>query len=211
MVIGIVVVILLAALLGYAATRPNTFRVQRSTDIHAAPEKIFALINDLHIWGSWSPYEKKDPGMKRTLSGAASGKGAVYEWDGNREIGKGRMEITETVPPTKVTIQIDFFKPFEAHNTVEFTLEPKGDFTNVTWAMHGPSPFFFRLVDLFVNCDEMCGKDFEAGLKSLKGVVETPVMASTGAHAGFSERPATASIWPGTREEVSMETQTREA
>ena len=124
-VIASAVGVLVAAFLIYAATRPDTFRVQRTTTIKAPPEKIFPLINDFQRWGAWSPYEKKDPTMKRTLSGAATGKGAVYEWDGNKDVGKGRMEITESAPPSQVTLQLDFIRPFAAHNIVDFTLEAK--------------------------------------------------------------------------------------
>src|SRR6185436_2103943 len=143
--IAISVVVLIAALLAYAATRPDTFRVERSASIKAPPEKIFPLINDFHKWDAWSPWEKMDPAMKRTHSGAASGKGAVYEWEGNDKVGKGRMEIAESSPPSKVAIKLDFLKPFEAHNTAEFTLEGKGDSTNVKWAMYGPSPYITKL------------------------------------------------------------------
>ena len=114
--------ILLAAILGFAATKPGTFRVERAKSIQAPPEKIFDLINDFHRWVSWSPWEKLDPAMKRTFAGAASGKGAVYEWAGNSKAGQGRMEITDAAPGSKVTIKLDFLKPFEGHNTAEFTL-----------------------------------------------------------------------------------------
>jgi hypothetical protein len=170
--IAIVVVVAVAAVLIYAATRPDTFRVERTASIQAPPERIFALINDLHSWSAWSPYEKKDPAMKRVLSGAQSGAGAVYEWDGNKDVGKGRMEIAETVPPSKVTIKLDFVKPFEAHNIVDFTLEGQGDSTNVTWALHGPCPYISKLIGIFVNMDRMIGRDFEAGLANLKAVAE---------------------------------------
>ena len=171
-IIAIIVVVLIAALLGFAATRPDTFRVQRATSIKAPPEKIFALINDFHSWGSWSPWEKMDPTMKRTHSGAANGKGAVYEWEGNNKVGKGRMEIMDTSPPSKVTIKLDFVKPFEGHNIAEFTLEAKGDSTNVTWAMYGPNPYIAKLIHMFFNMDNMIGKDFETGLAKLKTVAE---------------------------------------
>ena len=170
--IVIVVVLLIGALLIFAATKPDTFRVQRAASIKAPPEKIFALITDLHSWSAWSPYEKKDPAMKRAHSGAANGKGAVYEWEGNKEVGKGRMEITDAAPPSRVTMRLDFVKPFEAHNTVDFTLEPKGDATNVTWALHGPSPYISKLMGVFFDMDNMIGKDFEAGLGNLKRVAE---------------------------------------
>ncbi len=170
--IAVVVVVLIAALLVFAATKPDTLRVQRATSIKAPPEKIFALINDFNSWGAWSPYEKKDPAMKRTRSGAASGKGAVYAWEGNSEVGAGRMEIAESTPPSKVTIKLDFVKPFEAHNIVDFTLAPKGDATNVTWDMRGPAPFISKLIQVFFNMDTMIGKDFETGLANLKAIAE---------------------------------------
>src|SRR5262245_17698449 len=134
--IVIMLLVALAALLLYVATKPDTFRGVRSISIKASPENIFPLINDFQRWVSWSPYETKDPAMKRTYSGAASGKTSVYEWDGDRNVGKGRMEITESSPPSKVTIKLDFMKPFEAHNIAEFTLEAGTDSTTLTWAMH---------------------------------------------------------------------------
>jgi uncharacterized protein YndB with AHSA1/START domain len=173
--IAVAIVVLVAALLVFAATRPDTFRVQRETSIKAPPEKIFPLINDLHNWDLWSPYEKKDPAMKKTYSGAASGKGAVSEWDGNHEVGKGRVEIAETVAPSRIMIKLDMLKPLECHNIVEFTLETNGDFTNVTWAMNGPSPYISKLLGVFCNMDRMVGKDFEIGLANLKSIAERDV------------------------------------
>ena len=170
--IAIVVVVLVGALLAFAATKPDTFRVQRAASIKAPPEKIFPLINDLHSWGAWSPWEKLDPAMKRTHSGAASGKGAVYQWEGNGEVGAGRMEIVEASPPSAVRIKLDFLKPFEAHNFAEFTLEPKGDATNVTWAMYGPNTYVSKLMSVFVSMDSMVGKYFESGLANLKAATE---------------------------------------
>ena len=169
-IIGIV--ILIGAILVYAATKLDTFSVERTTSIKAAPEKIFLLINDLHKWDSWSPYEKKDLAMKRAYSGAASGKGSVYAWEGNREVGKGSIEITETSPPSRIQIKLDMLKPIEGHNIVAFSLEPKGDVTNVTWAMHGPSPYISKVMGVFINMDNMIGKDFEAGLANLKAAAE---------------------------------------
>ena len=123
--IAIVIVVLIVAVLIYAATKPDTFRVERSLSIKAPPEKIFPLVNDLHNHAVWSPWEKKDPAMERTHSGAPSGKGAVYEWDGNKEIGKGRMEITESSPPHKVVFAMHFIEPFEAHNIAESRWNPR--------------------------------------------------------------------------------------
>ncbi|MDD5036447.1 MAG: SRPBCC family protein [Methylococcaceae bacterium] len=171
-IVAIVFVVLFAGLLIHVSTRPDTFHVQREASIKAPPENIFWLINDLHGWLAWSPYEKKDPGMQRAFSGTVSGKGAVYGWDGNKAIGKGTMEITDSSPPSKITLKLDFVKPFECHNIVEFALQPQGDATHVTWAIHGPSPYLSKLMGFFINMDDMIGKDFEEGLADLKALAE---------------------------------------
>ncbi len=163
----------IAALLVYAATRPDSFRTERSLDIAAPPEKLFPLIDDLRRWREWSPYEKKDPGMQRTLGGPLAGVGATYEWKGNREVGQGRMEIVDSQPPRLIRIQLDFISPFEAHNTAEFTLAPSGNGTRVTWALSGPSPYLSKLIGLFMDMDKMIGRDFEAGLSNLKTLAES--------------------------------------
>lgn len=170
--IVIAVVVLIVAVLVLAATKPDTFRVERATRIKAPPEKIFALINDFNRWVAWSPWEKLDPAIQRTHSGAASGKGAVYAWEGNNKVGQGRMEIVQSSPSSQVTIKLDFIKPFEAHNIAEFTLRPQGDATDVTWVMYGPAPFVAKIMHVFVNMDRMVGKDFERGLENLKAVAE---------------------------------------
>jgi hypothetical protein len=172
LVIIAVLVVGVVGILAYAATRPDTFRVQRSVAIKATPDKIFPLINEFRNWPEWSPYEKKDPAMKRALGSATSGKGATYAWDGDKNVGEGRMEITDASPPSKVIIKLDFLRPFEAHNTAEFTLAPKGESTDVTWAIHGPNLFIGKVMGLFINMDNMIGKDFEAGLANLKSLAE---------------------------------------
>ena len=171
-IIAVVLLVGVAAILIYAATKPDDFRVARSLAIKAPADKIFPLINDLHGWNAWSPYEKRDPAMKRTFSGAERGKGAVYEWDGNNNVGKGRMEITDTSPPNKIVIKLDFIKPFEGHNVAEFTMAPQGDATTVTWAMYGPSRYITKLIGTLMNMDKMIGTDFEAGLTNLKALAE---------------------------------------
>ena len=171
-IIAITVAIAIAIVLILAATKPDTFSVQRATTVRAPPEKIFPSINDFHQWGTWSPWEDKDSAMKRTYSGAGSGKGAVYAWDGNKNVGTGRMEILEVSAPSKIVIKLDFFKPFEAHNTAEFTMLPQGDATSLTWLMHGPAPFMSKVMQVFMNMDKMVGKDFEAGLAKLKKLTE---------------------------------------
>jgi uncharacterized protein YndB with AHSA1/START domain len=169
--IAVVVVVLLLAVLGFAATKPDTFRVERTATIKAPPEKIFPLIADFHSWADWSPYEQLDPAMKKSYSGAPSGKGAVYEWEGNAKAGKGRAEITDS-SPARVTIALHFLKPFKADNIAEFTLTPHGDSTSVTWAMHGPNLFVGKVMGTFFSMDKMIGQDFEAGLANIKTLAE---------------------------------------
>ena len=171
-VIGAVLVVGIAVVLILAAMKPDQFRVSRSALIKAPPEKIFPLINDFKAWTAWSPYENKDPAMKRTYGSSTSGKGATYAWEGNSDVGQGSMDITESVPSSKVALKLDFVKPFEGHNTVDFTLEPKGETTNVTWAMQGPAPFITKVMQVFCNMDSMVGKDFETGLANLKAAAE---------------------------------------
>jgi uncharacterized protein YndB with AHSA1/START domain len=172
-IIAVVLAVAIAVVLILAATKPDTLRAQRAITVKAPAEKIFPLINDFHQWRSWSPYEDRDPALKRTYSGAESGKGAVYAWEGNNNVGSGRMEILETSVPSKIRIKLDFFKPFEGHNTAEFTMLPQGDATSVTWLMQGPARFVTRVMQVFINLDNMIGKDFEVGLANLKKLTET--------------------------------------
>lgn len=167
-----IIVVAAVAILAIAATKPNSFIVQRSTETTAAPEADFALINDFHKWRDWSPYEGKDPHMNRTYSGAEQGRGAVYEWDGSNQVGHGRMEITDTSEPGQVVIKLDFMKPFEAHNIARFTIEPIGQTNRVTWQMSGPSPFMSKVMQVFMNFDKMVGTDFEKGLANLRSLAE---------------------------------------
>ncbi|MDH4986254.1 SRPBCC family protein [Aminobacter anthyllidis] len=165
-------VLAVLVILAIAATKPATFSISRTTDIDAAPDTIFPLINDFHNWRDWSPWEALDPDLKRKMSGAESGQGAVYEWDGNKKVGSGRMEIIEVTAPNKVVIKLDFLTPFEAHNVARFTMEPKGGETRLNWEMTGPSPFMSKVMQVFMNFDKMVGKDFEKGLASLKAIAE---------------------------------------
>lgn len=165
--IVIVITLLIAGVLVFAATKPDVFQVERKAVIHASPEKVFALINDFSRWAAWSPWEKKDPGMQRSFSTNTAGKGATYAWQGNKEVGKGSMEILESVPPSKIRLRLDFETPFEAHNIVTFTLEPQASGTQISWLMEGPVPYFAKIIHMFINMDRMCGRDFEAGLANL--------------------------------------------
>ena len=171
-IIGGVIVALILIVLLLAARKPNTFKIERSATIQAQPEKVFPLVNDFHAWIDWSPWEKIDPNLQRTHSGAPSGTGAIYEWEGNKNVGKGRMEIKESVAPGRIIIQLDFIKPFETHNVTEFTMTPQGGGTTVNWAMTGQQPFMFKVMTLFMSMDKMVGKDFEKGLANLKALAE---------------------------------------
>ena len=171
--IAIVVVVAIAAFLAFAATKPDTFQVQRSTVIKAPPDKIFALIQDFHHWGVWSPYEKRDPDMKRTYGGPESGKGSMYAWEGNSKVGAGRMEILDATAPSKVTIKLDFIKPFESTSATEFTFKPAAvNGTAVTWTMSGRQGFMQKAFCMFMDMDAMVGKDFEKGLAQMKKAAE---------------------------------------
>jgi uncharacterized protein YndB with AHSA1/START domain len=165
-------VVFVAAVLAIASTKPDTFRVERSVTINAPTEEVFPLIADFKTWSNWSPFEKLDPAMKKTHSGAATGQGAIYEWDGNSDAGKGRIEITEAVPASKIAMNLDFERPLECHNKVVFTLEPQGDATKVTWAMDGPNQFIGKVIQVFISMDAMVGGQFEEGLGNLKTLAE---------------------------------------
>jgi uncharacterized protein YndB with AHSA1/START domain len=169
---AIVAFALVGAVLVFAATRSDEFRVERAATIKAPPERIYALINDLHGWNAWSPWEKLDPAMKRSFSGAASGRGAIYEWAGNGKVGAGRMEITEASAPSRITIKLDFLRPFEGHNVAQFTLAGTGAATNVTWAMQGRQNFICKVMSLVMSMDRMIGGQFETGLANLKAIAE---------------------------------------
>jgi len=171
-IIAAILAVAIAAVLILAMRKPSTLRVTRATSIRAPAERIFPLISDFHQWITWSPYEQKDPAMKRSYSGAERGRGAVYAWDGNNNVGSGRMEILDATASSKIVIKLDFFKPFEGHNTAEFTMLPQGDVTNLTWTMHGPAVFMTKVMQLFINLDHMIGKDFEVGLANLKTITE---------------------------------------
>jgi len=170
-----IVVILLAvalAMVTFASARPNDFSVKRSAEIKAAPDKIFALINDFRQWPKWSPWERLDPNLKRTLSGAESGRGSVYEWEGDKKVGAGRMEILDSVPPSRIDIKLSFLKPFKAENRTVFTITPVGGTSQVLWEMTGTSNLTFKIMGMFMSMDKMVGRDFEKGLAAMKAEAE---------------------------------------
>jgi hypothetical protein len=170
-VLGLVALAIVAILI-LAAMKPAIFRVTRRTHIHAPPKTVFPFLNDFHRWTVWSPWERMDPNLKRTYSGAPSGVGSVYEWEGNKKVGKGRMEILSSTPSSHIGIKLDFFVPFEAHNHTDFTLTPANGGTDLVWEMHGPNTFMTKIMHTLMDMDKMVGKDFDAGLANLKAAAE---------------------------------------
>lgn len=167
-----VVLIAIIAFLVYVAMKPSTFRIERSARIRASSETLFPFINDLHEFNRWNPFAQGDAELKIDYSGPQSGTGAAYSWVGSNKSGAGRMEITDSNPTSRVAIKLDFSKPFEAHNQVEFTLRPDGADTLVTWTMSGVNPFFHKLMGTVFNMDKMVGGQFDKGLATLKGLAE---------------------------------------
>jgi uncharacterized protein YndB with AHSA1/START domain len=170
--IGAVMIAAIVIVLIVAALKPNHFRVARSIDINAPAEKIFPFLVDLRQQRLWSPWDQKDPNMKRTYAGAESGVGAKYAWDGNKEIGAGSQEIVAVKPYERIDVNIDFTRPFEAHNKIEFLLRPAANGTNLTWAIHGPMNFMFRVMGVFMSMDKMMNSEFDKGLLQLKALAE---------------------------------------
>lgn len=165
-------VVLVVVFVVIVATRPADFRVERSATMRAPAQAAFAQVNDFQNWRAWSPWEKLDPALKRSYEGPASGTGAAYSWQGNKDVGEGRMTITESRPGELVRIRLEFYKPFAATNTAEFRFEPQGDSAAVTWSMTGQNNFFAKAIGLFVNMDRMVGGMFEQGLAQMKALVE---------------------------------------
>jgi hypothetical protein len=171
--VGAVVVVFVVVVV----TRPSEFRVERSTGISAPPEVVFDLINDFHAWSGWSPWEKLDPEMKRTFSGAESGVGATYAWTGNDQVGSGEMTITESQSPSAVGIALRFKEPWEAENATRFEIVPKGGQVKVSWEMKGQSDFVGKAMGMFMDMDALVGRDFEKGLASMKALAEAKAEA----------------------------------
>ena len=180
-----VIVLIIAVVLIAASFKPDSFRVQRSIVINAPPAKVYRLLEDFDAWRNWSPWEDKDPAMKRSRSGPPLGVGAAYAWEGNKAVGKGSMQIVEMQAPQRLLIKLDFIAPFEAHNMAEFTLVDQGASTQLTWAMYGPSPFISTLMTTFISMDKMVGNDFQKGLERLKALAEG---AATAPYEGLSPR-----------------------
>jgi hypothetical protein len=168
----IALVVIVIVFVVVVAMRPADFRITRKTTIAAPAEIIFQNVNDLHKWDAWSPWAKLDPAMKQTHEGTPAGVGAIYSWDGNKEVGAGRMTITESRTNEVIRIKLEFLKPFAAVNDTEFTFKQDGDQTAVTWTMSGKNNFMSKAFCMFMDMDKMVGGDFEKGLASLKTIAE---------------------------------------
>jgi uncharacterized protein YndB with AHSA1/START domain len=179
----IAVALLLVVLIVFVATRPATYHVERSARMAASPAAVYAQVADFRAWERWSPWEGRDPDMRKTFEGPSSGAGASYHWVGNDEVGEGRMTITEADPGRRVEIDLEFIKPWASRNVTTFELEPDGAGTRVVWHMDGRNDFMGKAMSLVMDFDQMIGADFERGLGSLE--------AAAVAHgAGAGEAPA---------------------
>ena len=177
--IGIVVLVLVVALLAFIATRPSGFHIERSAQVNAPADVVHSIINDLRQWEKWSPYDKRDPAMKKTFEGPSAGPGAKYAWSGNNQVGEGRMTILESKPGELVSMKLEFIRPFTGTNEVNFILVPSGNGTRVTWAMDGKYHFMAKAMSLVMDMDKMVGKDFEQGLANLDTVAQGGKVVST--------------------------------
>ncbi len=166
------IAVLMVLLVVFVATRSNEFHVARSVTINAPAGVVFGHVNDLRKWRAWSPWEKVDPEMKRTYEGAEAGEGAVYSWDGNKNVGSGRMTILESVEGALVRIRLEFFTPFKGLATSDITFKEEGGKTVVTWSMRGEKNFMAKAMHLLINMDKMIGGQYEKGLADLKVVAE---------------------------------------
>jgi uncharacterized protein YndB with AHSA1/START domain len=165
-------VVLVAGFAAFVATRPATFHIERTATVKAPADVVFAEVADFHKWPDWSPWDKLDPTMKKTFSGPPAGAGASYAWVGNDKVGEGNMSIVAAQPNDKITIRLEFVKPWKAVNTTLFTFKPSGDSTSVTWAMDGENDFMGKAFSVFMNMDQMVGGDFEKGLAALDTVAQ---------------------------------------
>lgn len=167
-VIGLIVLVFCVVV----AVQPATYHIERSATINAPATVVFQHVNDFHKWDAWSPWSKLDPAMKTSYEGASAGTGAIYYWNGNDQVGEGRMTITESRPSDLIKIKLEFIKPFAATNATEFTFKPQGNQTAVTWTMDGNNNFVGKAASLFMNMDKMVGTDFEKGLAQMKKLAE---------------------------------------
>jgi hypothetical protein len=162
------IVLLVAGFLIYAGTRPASYHVERSAKVEAPAAVVFDQIDNLKAWSSWSPWDRMDPGMQKTYEGPERGVGARSSWSGNKKVGKGKMEITESQAPTLVALRLEFVAPMAAVAQTRFQLAAEGEkATSVTWGMDGKNNFVGKIFSVVMNMDKMLGGQFDQGLANL--------------------------------------------
>lgn len=177
----LVIVLIIAAVCAYAATKPDDYRYARSATINAPAEVIFPEVNTAKSWEDWSPWAEVDPEAVFTYEGPASGPGAISRWKGNMEVGEGTSTITESRLNEFVKFKLDFIKPMAGTATAEFTFKPEGSGTNVTWTMYGKNNFIGKLMSVVMDCEAMMNEQFDKGLAGLKGLTEKKAAAQPAA------------------------------
>jgi hypothetical protein len=173
------VAVLIIGFVAVVSMRPSEFHIARSATMAAAPDEVFAQVNDFHKWDGWSPWLKVDPNAKTTYEGPSEGEGAIFRWAGNSEVGEGAMTIIESRPHERIRIKLDFIKPFENTANAEFAFKPVDDKTAVTWSMNGKNNFMGKVMCLLMNMDKMIGDKYDEGLASMKKIVEAPPPSET--------------------------------
>jgi uncharacterized protein YndB with AHSA1/START domain len=167
LVLGAIALVLLVVI----AMQPSTFEVERSIDVAAPADVVFAHLEGPKALDVWSPWVKMDPQQKIAYEGPVSGVGASESWDGP-QMGAGRLTVTGIEPNQAVEMQLDFTRPMRATNRAVFTLTPAGDGTHVVWRMEGENGFVGKAVRLVMDPDGMVGSTFERGLADLKVLAE---------------------------------------
>lgn len=150
-----------------AASQPAAYSVERRVRVAHPPEVVWPLVSDYRRFVQWSPWEGRDPDQVATFSEPSVGLGAWYAWEGNGEVGRGRMETTGFEPPLAMVQRLEFIEPFSSVAEVRYDLAPDGEGTLVRWSMRGEHDMFGRLMSVFVSFDSLIGPDFEQGLASL--------------------------------------------
>lgn len=170
--LGLALMLLIGGLLAFASTRPDEMHIERTADVKAPALVVFNIINNLQRWSEWSPYDKFDPNMKKSFKGPQQGPGAIYEWNGNGNVGEGRLTITDSKPGEIVTMKLEFTRPFNCNNQVNFRLTPTDKGTQVSWIMDGKNTLMSKVMGIFMDMDAMVGGDFVEGLKNLDKVAQ---------------------------------------
>ncbi|MFI5306323.1 MAG: SRPBCC family protein [Polyangiales bacterium] len=187
----LVLFLIIGGFSAFVASRPDHYHVERSATMAAPADVVYAQVDDLRAWSAWSPWEKRDPDMKKTYEGPERGVGAVYIWQGNQQVGQGKTTITASTPPNALRMETHFIQPFPSVATSGFDLAPSGDHTKVTWSTDGKVAFMGKFFGLFFNMDSIVGPDFDRGLEGIKNVAEAKATEQK-AHDAAAQAAATA-------------------